>query len=260
MTNKQIQTSFSTVEEKNDYFNKLKKEVNDAHNRLVLILEGEKVSFYKLLEKQLNLKIIHKKMAELKTKNTIRVANELLDNKENIMICSMYNGVIDELKEKFPEAIVVKNKTDLENLEIEEGKPKIVLSTFNKLGENVQNKFEGSLIYNDLPWNKATSEKVENSLSQKNINVYINSMDGNILDNLFVSRNNAKTENLKKLFNTGEKFEQLTDSDFKDLMIKNIFKDFLTGIDEEFFLEVKRTTEQEIKIIKTIQRLSQDFF
>ncbi len=260
MTNKQIQTSFSTVEEKNDYFNKLKKEVNDAHNRLVLILEGEKVSFYKLLEKQLNLKIIHKKMAELKTKNTIRVANELLDNKENIMICSMYNGVIDELKEKFPEAIVVKNKTDLENLEIEEGKTKIVLSTFNKLGENVQNKFEGSLIYNDLPWNKATSEKVENSLSQKNINVYINSMDGNILDNLFVSRNNAKTENLKKLFNTGEKFEQLTDGDFKDLMIKNIFKDFLTGIDEEFFLEVKRTTEQEIKIIKTIQRLSQDFF
>ena len=29
-------------------------------------------------------KIIHKKMAELKTKNTIRVANELLDNKEKI--------------------------------------------------------------------------------------------------------------------------------------------------------------------------------
>lgn len=253
-----IKTSFNSINERNDYLNDLKKEINNLHNRLVLILEGEKVSFYKLLEKQLNLKVIHKKMAELKTKNTIRVVNELTEKNENVMVCSMYNGVIDELKEKYPEAVVVKNKSDLENLNLDEGKSNIVLSTFNKLGENVQNKFKGSLVYNDLPWNKATSEKVENSLEQKDINVYINSMEGNILDNLFVSRNNAKTENLKKLFNTGEKYEQLSDNDFKELMIKNIFKDYMLNIDEKFFQDIKNSYEHEVEIYKTISLLNQD--
>lgn len=235
------------------FFNDKIKSLKSVQQDIRIILEGEKISFFSLLKRQLNLKTIHKKMALLKMKNTKRLISALTKEGKNVTVLSMYNDVIKELSSKNSDNSQVIGKGDEFN-DIDED-TNVVFSTFNKVGENTKSNYDSALIYNDLPWNKATSEKIENIVPNKNVDVFLNIMEGNILDELFENRINSKAEQIQKIMH-GEKITEATDDTFKEAMIKTVFKDSIKKIDKKKFEEIKKTVEHQMGFEQTLNNLN----